>query len=130
MIDTNLPQATLETLTQPLTQELQQLQRDLADFESKLQEFVLELKAAENGGEQDAVRIALALDQLRLELVSLFADSGRSPLPQLAMQAGGRLRHLSTHFRAIAREEQIKAQIRRTEANIAGRARLTSSSLG
>ena len=104
----------LETLTQPLTEELRQLQRELSDFDMKLQQIVCGLNAAETGGERDAIRMALALDQLRADLSALFSSPGRTQLSQMANQAGAKLSSLSTHFRAVARREQIHAQVRRT----------------
>ncbi len=130
MIETDALQTTLETLLQPLTQELQQMQNELAAFDLKVQYLYAQVQAAEIHSEQDAVRLALALDQLRGEMANLFTTTERPPLPQLTMQGSARLRHLSSHFRAAARQEQVLAQMRRTDEILAGmqsRARLTAT---
>ncbi len=129
MIETDTVKSTLETLTLPLTLELRQMQTELAAFDQKVQELLTRVQLSEIDNEQEAVRLALSLDQLRSELSCLFNSTGRTPLPQLTMQATARLRHLGTHFRAIAREEQVRAQLRRTEEIIARNVRHSSLSL-
>ena len=131
IIETDISQSTLETLTRPLSEELQQLQQDLAVFDARVNQVLCGLESTSCGGEQGAIRMALALEQLRSELTTLICVTARPSLPQLATQASARLRFLSTHFRGVARQEQINAQVRRAEelcANAYARSRLSGSS--